>query len=133
MYKPSQAMSWVADAMPTSASMARLAANQNGACSASATPPRHKPPNTWKKVTTTFAAEQFEEGTPQRLEHPGKADQGSPVIELVVGHAHALQHLVGDDGDGEEGQALCEVQGRHPELGIADCVFHVESPVCSFI
>src|SRR5471030_240741 len=54
MYKPSHEMSWVADEMPTSASMAMQAANQNGACSASATPPRHKPPKIWKPTTTSF-------------------------------------------------------------------------------
>src|SRR5476651_1837413 len=54
MYKPSHAMSCVAEAMATKASMAMQAANQNGVCSASATSPRLMPPNSWNATTTIF-------------------------------------------------------------------------------
>ncbi len=53
MYRPSQAMSWVDEQKATMASMAILAANQNGVCIDKATKPSATPPAS-SKMTTIF-------------------------------------------------------------------------------
>ena len=61
-----------------------------------------------------LAARQFQERAPQRLERPGQAQQAGPARDLVIGHAHVLEHQAGDQHDDEELHALHEVQAGHP-------------------
>ncbi len=62
---------------------------------------------------------QFQERTPQRLEGPGQAEQARPAGDLVVRHAHALEHLAGDQRHRIERQALRQVQRGHPRQRMA--------------
>ena len=70
--------------------------------------------------------EDIHEGTPERLDQPGKVQQAGVQGHIGIAHPHLLEQDDGDVVHDEVRDALCEVKRGHPEPGRAG--FHKVVP-----